>query len=157
LTGESSCLFFAFNQKSSPDQSVGNCGDRNADTLLNKVIDCEVSAIEDVQEALLQSGNVDLVGLAWFGSVGDRVDFLMKPWNQTEGKRDSTIVEYARQLTALGLTNYQAGVEQACELARKVENNNNKTVVIMVSVKKDVISVANKFILIPTSAAFKGV
>jgi hypothetical protein len=118
----------------SPDKSVGSCGDRNNDTLLNKVIDCEVSAIEDVQEALLQSGNVDLVGLAWFGSVGDRVDFLMRPWNQTEGRRDSTLVEHARQLTALGLTNYQVGVEQACELARKVENNNNKTVVIMVSV-----------------------
>ena len=111
----------------------GECGGRNLDDNYNKVLDCEVLAIEEIQKAILLSGNVDLQGLAWFGSFGYKIDDLVTPWDQTAGRRDSIFVEYARTLVAGGLTNYQAGVEKACELVLSPENDNPKTVVIMIS------------------------
>lgn len=112
---------------------TGNCGDRGRDSMEGKVLDCEVSALEDIQTELLKSGNVDLLGLAWFGTVGGRIDAMMMPWDQTTGRRDSVFIEFARKMVAGGLTNYEAGVEQACEIARNPANTNSHTVVVMVS------------------------
>lgn len=111
----------------------GECGNLSVDDQLDKVLDCEIWAIEEIQKAVLKSGNVDLEGLAWFGTNGFKIDQLVSPWSQTAGRRDSIFVEFARQLVAGGLTNFEAGVTKACELVNLPANDNPKTVVIMVS------------------------
>ena len=124
---------FLMDTSGSTNKLKAECGQRNADETYNKVLDCEVWAIEEIQKAILQNGNVDLEGLAWFGDVGSKKDYLVTPWNQTTGRRDSIFVEFARTLQANGLTNYEAGVEQACDLVNLPTNDNPSTVVIMVS------------------------
>jgi trimeric autotransporter adhesin len=124
---------FLIDTSASTIKYQGQCGKRGFTWEHNKVLDCEIAAVEEIQKAVLQSGNVDLEGLAWFGTTGGKIDQLFAPWDQTPGKRDSLLVENARRLIAEGVTNYEEGVKQACELARSPMNDNPNTVVIMVS------------------------
>jgi trimeric autotransporter adhesin len=124
---------FLIDTSASTIKYQAQCGKRGDTWEHNKVLDCEIAAVEEIQRAVLQSGNVDLEGLAWFGTTGGKINQLFAPWDQTVGKRDSLLIENVRRLVADGVTNYEEGVIQACELARSPMNDNPNTVIIMVS------------------------
>ena len=119
LFGQVTYIYLIDRSQSTYDIDVSACGDRNRDTGSGKVLDCEIAAVEVAHETVLESGNVDLVGLVtfdngaknWLGSSTN----LVEPWAKKKASsRDSYVVEVARTITAYGNTNFEAGVKEAC-------------------------------------------
>eukprot|EP00545_Synedropsis_sp_CCMP1620_P013223 CAMPEP_0119003846 /NCGR_PEP_ID=MMETSP1176-20130426/796_1 /TAXON_ID=265551 /ORGANISM="Synedropsis recta cf, Strain CCMP1620" /LENGTH=1092 /DNA_ID=CAMNT_0006955483 /DNA_START=39 /DNA_END=3317 /DNA_ORIENTATION=+ len=113
---------------------VADCGDGNSDRGVKHVIDCEILAIQRANEAANAGGNVDLVGLIQFNNVAELLQPLTQPWARlSSDRRDPAIIDQLRTIAPREATNYQAGVEEACEMARDPLNDNYQTVVIFVS------------------------
>lgn len=110
------------------------CGDANSDNAVKHVIDCEILAVQTANDAANIGGNVDLVGLVQFNNQANTLQTLIEPWARfSPDRRDAAVVERARTITPKEATNYQAGVEEACKMARDPVNDNDQTVVIFVS------------------------
>ena len=115
-------------------QANADCGDANSDNAVKHVIDCEILAIQTANDAANAGGNVDLVGLVKFNNQAEIMQGLIEPWAKLgPDRRDAAVVELARTITPKEATNFEAGVEQACTLARDPQNDNEQTVVIFVS------------------------
>ena len=98
------------------------------------MIDCEILAIQTANEAANAGGNVDLVGLVKFNNEAEIMQGLIEPWTKlSPDSSDPAVVEIVRTITPKEATNFEAGVEQACALARDPKNDNDQTVVIFVS------------------------
>ena len=119
---------------STNDIKVGACGDSNGDGTQYDILDCEVLAIEEVNKAAVAGGNVDLVALVGFSSRAWVAQNLVEPWAKRRGEsRDPLVVEAARKFSPSGVTNFQSGIDKACELARSSSNTNPYTTIVMVS------------------------
>jgi hypothetical protein len=114
--------------------AAADCGDGNSDRGVKSVIDCEILAIQSANEAANAGGNVDLVGLISFNNTVKVLQPLIEPWARVSpDRRDPAVIDQLRTVTPKEATNYQAGVEEACKMAREPANDNDLTVVIFVS------------------------
>lgn len=110
------------------------CGDGNSDLTARTPIDCEILAIQTANEAANAGGNVDLVGLIQFNNEAKVLQDLIEPWTkQNPAHRDPAVIHQARTMVPKEATNFQAGVDLACEMASNPANNNDMTIVIFLS------------------------
>mmetsp|Transcript_34867 Transcript_34867/g.51838 ORF Transcript_34867/g.51838 Transcript_34867/m.51838 type:complete len:1326 (-) Transcript_34867:90-4067(-) len=117
------------------DQGISSCGNQNEWNDF-EIIDCEISAIRQANDAAIEGGAVSLTGLVRFShSDGTEIlSNLVPPWQKSEGQqRDEDVILPLRTQYPWGNTNFSGGVDSACELATSPDNTNSKTVVIFVS------------------------
>ncbi|MGH9136654.1 MAG: hypothetical protein ACRD0G_06355 [Acidimicrobiales bacterium] len=139
-------LIYVIDVSGSTTASSGGCGaDANGDGFVNRVLDCEVAALQALNQAAISAGTVDEVGVVAFatnaaiGDVGPAAGAQTLTHPSTDANGNSRpdvedVLTSARfqpgRLTAFTPvtvgdgTNFEAAAQRACSLAQSSTNPN---------------------------------
>lgn len=117
-------LIYVIDRSGSTASYAGCGGDQNGDGISDTTLDCEIAAVRDLNDDAAAAGTVDQVGLVSFNGAATTDRGLGDP---------SGIDGALGGLSSGGGTNFEAAVQEACNLASSPANSNSNTIVVFLS------------------------